>query len=66
MPRKLITTVPLDERQRYTINETCDYLRCSRDYLYKLIREGEVPIIKDGCRTYVGGKTIAKRSAPPQ
>jgi excisionase family DNA binding protein len=52
----------LDTAQRYTVNEACAYLRVSRAYLYKLIREGQVPTIADGRRTFVPGAAIAERS----
>jgi hypothetical protein len=53
---------PLDERQRYSINETCAYLRQCRAKTYKDIKAGLIPIIKDGKRTYVSGRVIAARS----
>jgi hypothetical protein len=53
---------PLDVRQRYTINETCAYLRQSRVKTYADINAGKLAIIKDGSRTYVSGAEIARRS----
>jgi excisionase family DNA binding protein len=55
----------LDERQRYTIPETCWYLRFSRAKLYMLIRSGEIRVIKDGERTFIPGTEIIKRSTLP-
>lgn len=56
---------PLDVRQRYTINESCSYLRKSRAALYADIRNGLLPVIRDGGRTYVPGEVIAERSRLP-
>jgi excisionase family DNA binding protein len=53
---------PLDERQRYSVPEACGYLRIGRKYLYDLIAAGELPVIKDGRRTFVPGSAIAARS----
>jgi excisionase family DNA binding protein len=65
MPKQLPNLPPLDPRQRYSITEACGYLRISRDYLYSLIREGEVRTIRDGKRQFVPGSVIARRSALP-
>jgi excisionase family DNA binding protein len=54
---------PLDPLQRYTITETCGYLRQSRGKTYNDIRAGKLPVIKDGARTYIPGTAIAARSA---
>jgi excisionase family DNA binding protein len=64
MPKPTIP--PLDVLQRYTINEACSYLRVSRATLYKCIHAGKLPIIKEGRRTFVPGRVIAERSAPPE
>jgi hypothetical protein len=53
---------PLDLNQRYTIPETNAYLRQSRAKTYKDIKDGRLPVIKDGARTYVSGRVIAERS----
>ena len=53
---------PLDMNQRYSINETCAYLRQCRAKTYQDIKAGRLPIIKDGKRTYVSGRVIAARS----
>lgn len=66
MSRKSTPIAPLDERQRYSIDEACGYLRISRDYLYDLIREGAIQTIRDGRRQFIPGTVIAKRSALPQ
>ena len=54
---------PLDVNQRYTVPEATAYLRQSRAKTYTDIRDGKLPIIKDGSRTYVPGKAIAARSS---
>ena len=57
---------PLDRLQRYTIPESCRYLRKCRAAVYADIRDGKIRIIKDGRRTYVPGSEIASRSAVPE
>ncbi len=56
------TSVLLDPRQRYTINEACALLRQSRAKTYQDIKGGSLAVIKDGRRTYVPGCEIAARS----
>jgi excisionase family DNA binding protein len=56
---------PLDERQRYVVDEACGYLRLSRARLYEKIAAGEITVFKDGRRTYVPGTEIARLSRPP-
>ena len=56
--RELIPLPPLDPYQRYTIEETSDYLRTSRARDYVKIAAGELAILKDGRRTYVPGTSI--------
>lgn len=56
--RTLPLLAPLDANQRYTIEETCDYLRSSRARIYHKIAAGELAILKDGRRTYVPGTAI--------
>lgn len=56
------TLPPLDPRQRYNIDESCAYLRVSRDNLYRKIRRGDVRLIKDGRRSYVPGVDIIRLS----
>jgi excisionase family DNA binding protein len=52
----------LDERQRYTVEESLDYLRVSRARLYENINAGEITAIKDGRRTFIPGSEIARLS----
>ncbi len=56
---------PLDERQRYTVEEAIRYLRSSRLTIYKDIAAGRLATIKEGKRRYVPGSEIARRSAAP-
>lgn len=56
---------PLDPRQRYTLPEAAVYLRCCRDYVYRLIRAGELRTITDGRRRYIPGSEIIRRSTLP-
>src|SRR5258705_79720 len=51
---------PLDQLQRYPINEAGSYLRMSRARLYEKIAAGELTVIRDGRRTYVPGSEIAR------
>jgi excisionase family DNA binding protein len=53
---------PLDERQRYTVDESLEYLRVSRARLYKKIQAGELTVLKDGRRTFIPGSEIARLS----
>ena len=57
---------PLNEIERYTVEEAAIYLRTSRVSLFKLISTGELKSIKDGKRRYIPGTEIARRSALPQ
>lgn len=59
------TLPPLDVLQRYSVDEACAYLRCSRRTLYQRINASELPVIRDGHRTYVPGTAIAERSRLP-
>lgn len=54
-----------DERLRYTLAETCQLLKCSRPTLRRQIKQGLVPVIREGRRIYVPGRSIAKRSQSP-
>lgn len=53
---------PLDELQRYSIDETLQYLRTSRGKLYQRIATGELRTITEGKRRYVPGTEIARLS----
>jgi hypothetical protein len=56
---------PLDERQRYTVEEAIRYLRSSRFSVYKDISAGRLATIKEGKRTFIPGSEIARRCAAP-
>ncbi|HUX74563.1 MAG TPA: hypothetical protein VMV25_11820 [Steroidobacteraceae bacterium] len=53
---------PLDERQRYSIEEAIAYLRSSRRTLFDDIKYGRLLTIKEGKRRFVPGSEIARRS----
>jgi hypothetical protein len=53
---------PLDERQRYSIEESILYLRSSRKTLFDDIKNGRLATIKEGKRRFVPGSEIARRS----
>jgi excisionase family DNA binding protein len=36
------------EREILTLQETADYLRCSRMTIYRLLRQGEIPAFRIG------------------
>lgn len=57
---------PLDENQRYTIDEATAYLRQSRAKTYQDIQAGRLSVIKDGRRSYIPGSDIASRSRADQ
>ena len=52
---------PLDILQRYTINESADYLRVSRAYVCKLIKKGSLETIEEGSHRFVTGSAIEAR-----
>jgi hypothetical protein len=60
-----VTLPPIDPQQRYNIPETALYLRCSRAWVFHLIGEAELRIIRDGRRVYVPGTEIIRRSRLP-
>jgi helix-turn-helix protein len=55
----------LDERQRYSIEETILYLRSSRRSVYQLINDGVLHPIKQGRRSFISGAEIARLSRAP-
>jgi excisionase family DNA binding protein len=42
----------------YTIDETCERLKCSRSLVYSLIRHKKLERIKVGRRTLIRGRSI--------
>lgn len=62
---KQIVLPPLDQAQRYTVDEALAYLRMSRARLYEKIAAGDITVIKDGRRTYLPGSEIARVSGVP-
>jgi hypothetical protein len=57
---------PLDSQQRYSISEASALLRQCRAKTYKDIAAGRIEAFKDGSRTYITGRSIIARSAPPE
>ena len=53
---------PLDERQRYTVDEAIRYLRSSRATVYRDIAQGRLLTIQEGARRYIPGSEIVRRS----
>lgn len=47
-----------------TVQEACDYLRVSRATLYRLAKEGAVPLRKVRGRTVVGQAALARTPKP--
>jgi excisionase family DNA binding protein len=60
--RRNTALAQLDEKQRYTVDESLEYLRLSRARLYEKIQAGELTAIKDGRRTFIPGSEIARLS----
>jgi excisionase family DNA binding protein len=56
---------PVDERQRYSLEEAAAYLRLSRSRIYEKIAAKELTPIKDGHRTFISGAEIARVSRIP-
>jgi hypothetical protein len=56
---------PLDQAQRYSIEETIAYLRSSRKTVFDDIREGRLASIKEGKRRFIPGSEIVRRSRLP-
>jgi hypothetical protein len=55
---------PLDQNQRYAVEETLAYLRTSRSYFYtRYVNTGRIKLIKEGGRCYVPGSEIARLSS---
>jgi len=54
---------PLDPLRRYPVDTASGYLGISRARLYEKIAAGELTIIKDGKRTFVSGREIARLCA---
>lgn len=55
---------PLDPKGRYDLRETSGYLRQSLAKTHVDIQRGLLEVIKDGARTYITGRSIAKRCQP--
>lgn len=53
---------PLDAFRRYPIDDSAEYLGCSRVHLYKKVKAGELRIIKDGRRSYIPGADLIAAS----
>ena len=54
---------PLDPLQRYSVPETLNYLRTSRQSFYvKLVNTGRIQLIREGARIFVPGSEIARLS----
>jgi excisionase family DNA binding protein len=57
---------PFDSQLRYTVSEAAAYLKTSRMTIYKLLHSGDLEGIKEGCRTFIAGRSIAARCAPSE
>ena len=62
MKKKRPQLPPLDLHQRYSIQESCGYLRISRPSFYKKLKAGEIYVLKEGARVFVPGTEIARNS----
>jgi len=61
---KVAPPTNLDPLQRYSLPETCAFLRISRTKLYQLFRTYRLSKIKDGAKSFVAGSEIARLSRP--
>lgn len=52
-----------DPRLRFNVDEAAVFLACSRAHVYRLIREGDLPVHKEGRRTFVMGSDVARLCA---
>lgn len=57
---------PFDPLLRYTVDEASAYLKTSRDTIYKLLHSQDLEGIKEAGRTFITGRSIAKRCAPTE
>ncbi len=57
---------PFDPQLRFTVFEAAAYLKTSHITVYKLLHSGDLEGIKEGCRTFITGRSIAARCAPPE
>jgi excisionase family DNA binding protein len=64
--RKAKPVPPFDPLLRYTVDETSSYLKTSRMSVYKLLHAGDLEGVKEGGRTFITGRSIAARCAPPE
>ncbi len=62
MTKRSMPQQPLDPLQRYSVNETIQYLRTSRAKLYQRIAAGGLRTITEGKRRYIPGSEIARLS----
>jgi hypothetical protein len=66
MPSSAKPFPPFDPQLRFTVSEAAAYLKTSRPTVYKLLHSGELEGIKEDSRTFVSGRSIAARCAPPE
>ena len=57
---------PFDAQLRFTVSEAAAYLKTSRMTIYKLLHSGDLEGIKEESRTFITGRSIAARCAPPE
>ncbi len=56
---------PFNPQLRYTVSEAAALLKTSRPTIYALMHSGELEGLKEGARTFVTGRSIAAKCAPP-
>lgn len=56
---------PLDEQQRYRVDEGARYLRVSVPGIYRRIRAGEIVTIVEGRRRFIPGSELVRLSRAP-
>jgi len=56
----------LDPNQRYSLAESAAALRLSLPAVYRKMADGQLPVIRDGGRTFVHGTVLIRHSADPK
>jgi len=65
-PRAPKPLPPFNPLLRYTIDEAAGFLKSSRPSIYKDLHAGRLESIQEGARTFITGRSIAARCAPPE
>jgi hypothetical protein len=55
---------PIDLNQAYSVVESCQYLRCSRSFFYRMLEAGLFAVVRRGARTFLPGTELARLAQP--